>query len=530
MHRSRGGVVAAGCFAFVVVAVGSPDARADKKLHRPMPTSGTSSGTGMAPVFVPTTTKYKDTGKKPGTGKAGSASLTARALLDKSNKTELEVTTGTLDTTNAPGTLEKIQIKALNGAGEVVFTQNENKAQATGYAKLSFTNLRRGQEIQVQANVKGIDPKRMDVVNVKETVKLRPDLKAFQLAAPTTAFVHQGVTISASVAEINGDVGATGDCVLYVDGKAVDRATGVWVDAGGEVSCAFTYKFATIGTKKVDVAVEGVVPGDWDTGNQKASATIEIVEPTKPLNFWASAYDYDINDTSRSETFYKRADGSYPATADYKGTWSQTGWSQGASLSGWTQEAIGFPLKKLEASQSIDGRLIDSVSLSDVGADWSWTWTEGANSYDHSCASRYSAAYNSSVYVCSYRYKYGSTNYTHSNVSYSRWAGDVTYYSAGYGDYWGLYGSGTRYSWNYSGRNARGVREAMGGKVDLVVAVTNATGTTYKAAPSIAMQAYNYASSYPWSCSEYTWSGGYGAKYCGEYSYKRAGKNGWTAK
>ena len=72
--------------------------------------------------------------------------------------------------------------------------------------------------------------------------------------------------------------------MLIVDGVAVDRATGIWVDAGDVVSCAFLYAFTTTGSHGVTVRVEGVAPGDWDTANNEASGTIAIVDPTPPAD------------------------------------------------------------------------------------------------------------------------------------------------------------------------------------------------------------------------------------------------------
>ncbi|MGI9166054.1 MAG: hypothetical protein ACR2G5_06670 [Pyrinomonadaceae bacterium] len=46
--------------------------------------------------------------------------------------------------------------------------------------------------------------------------------------------------------ELKGDVGATADLILYADGVEVDRANGVWVDAGGTVSCVFTHTFTSL--------------------------------------------------------------------------------------------------------------------------------------------------------------------------------------------------------------------------------------------------------------------------------------------
>lgn len=515
--------------AFIGFAVVGREAQAARTLLRPAPASGTTSGTGLAPATTPAATPYKDTGKKPGTGRSGTASLSVRALVDKANQTELEITTGGAFDTNAraPGNLEKVQVKGFNASNEVVFTKNFNKAVGAGMTKLPFDDLRRGQDVQVQANVSGIDGNRNDVVTVKEQVKLRPDIKAAQLQVPKQAYIQAPVNVSATILEINRDVGARGDCVLYVDGAAVDRATGIWVDAAGSVSCAFSYIFAAVGTKKVEVAIENVVPRDWDTTNQRIAGTIEIVEPSKPLTYWAYFHDYDFDYTWRSEGWYKRSDGTYPATPDYKTADTQKGWTQSASVYGWHTDAWTFPLKQVKASTSIDGRQVDAFAMSDVAADWTYTHDAGTWHYNYSCAHRYSAEWGAGLYICAYRHKDDASKveYTRSSAHYWRYAGDVTYYSAGYNSNWSIYsGNDTRYSWNYSGRNARGSREAIGSVVSLSVEVTSGNGTAYKANPSLEVRALDWASSQPWTCSEY--GGSYSQKYCSEHKYRYVGKEG----
>src|SRR5918994_1013185 len=63
------------------------------------------------PQLVPNARRYKDTGMKPATGRSGSASLAARALLGKDGTTTIEMSTGQLDTDAAtPGSINKAQL------------------------------------------------------------------------------------------------------------------------------------------------------------------------------------------------------------------------------------------------------------------------------------------------------------------------------------------------------------------------------------------------------------------------------------
>src|SRR5437763_8768340 len=185
------------------------------------------------PQIQPNSTKYRDSGAKPATGRSGSAAIQARALRGQT-ETTVEVTTGQFDGgAAAAGKLDKVQVKVFNGHGDVLVTDNYRKGALSG-ANGSFTYdwPSRGQKVQVQANVSGIDPNRTDVVTVSTNVALRPDLTVSSITAPGQAIAGSNVTISALVGEINGDLGARANCVLKIDGAVADQANGIWVDAG----------------------------------------------------------------------------------------------------------------------------------------------------------------------------------------------------------------------------------------------------------------------------------------------------------
>jgi hypothetical protein len=112
---------------------------------------------------------------------------------------------------------------------------------------------------------------------VDETVKLRPDLAVDHITAPERTPIGMPVDITALVSERNGDVGARADCVLSADGVAIDRATGIWIDANRSVSCLFRPIFSTVGQKHLTVSLVSVDPGDYNPSNNSASASVEVV-------------------------------------------------------------------------------------------------------------------------------------------------------------------------------------------------------------------------------------------------------------
>ena len=246
----------------------------------------------------PMTEKYRDTGTKPATGRSGSAAIEARALLGANGVTDVEVTTGHFEGTGAQGSLAKVQIKVLAPNGQVIQTDNYRQSRTgPAYASFSYDALYHGQRSQVQASVTGIDGNRTDIVTVSTDVKLRPDLEAADLIAPPKAPVGSMVTVSGTVTEENGEVGARATCRLLVDGAEVAAIPGVWIDAASAITCKFRTSFATAGTKRLTLRVTDVSPGDYDLANNEATRSIEVV-PT--LHFYLYGHAKDTQGSIRT--------------------------------------------------------------------------------------------------------------------------------------------------------------------------------------------------------------------------------------
>ncbi len=73
-----------------------------------------------------------DTGKRPATGRDGSATLTTRALFNSDRTTTLEITTGALDGSTTPGNLNKVQLKTMDPNGSLLSTTNYVKLKNGG--------------------------------------------------------------------------------------------------------------------------------------------------------------------------------------------------------------------------------------------------------------------------------------------------------------------------------------------------------------------------------------------------------------
>src|SRR5258708_2243127 len=80
---------------------------------------------GAETPLIPNGVHYRESGTRPVTGRSGSASLQARALLGKDGVTELEVTTGTLDSpVPAPGEIRLAQVKLFDPNGRLSSADN----------------------------------------------------------------------------------------------------------------------------------------------------------------------------------------------------------------------------------------------------------------------------------------------------------------------------------------------------------------------------------------------------------------------
>lgn len=234
------------------------------------------------PMFVPNGVPYRNPDYKHATGRAGDATLTTRALIDQDGTTSVEVTTGALDGSDPPPyTITNLQFKLFALDGETVDTiENDNDVNA-GSVTYTYPNRPWHSQIQVQGHVlvpnASGTKERIGVVTAYERVNRLPDLSVTSLTGATQVEAQSLVSFTVTVAELNGDLGGTADCVLYIDEAEVDRVEGMWVAEAGNVACAFLIQMSDVGTHVVEARVENVTPGDWDEANNSASYTIEVV-------------------------------------------------------------------------------------------------------------------------------------------------------------------------------------------------------------------------------------------------------------
>ena len=492
----------------------------------------------------PNSQRYRDAGAHPATGREGSAALEARALLGRDGSTVFELTTGRLDAaTAAPGNLDHVQFKLLAADNTAYRTENFTGLSDGGSWTRTYAALGRHQAFQLQANVSGIDGDRTDVVTVQGAVQRRPDLTAVSIDAPAQVAPNTNVPIIATVSERNGDVGATANCVLTVDGVEADRANGIWVDAGSAVNCQFSTTFTRSGTSHATVTVESVVPGDDDLSNNSVSATITVVQPN-PFSFSASFVQVDYRSSGFKAVYDVTAqstDGSY-LYSDHN-EYTDQRFVQSATLYASRPGAMEFPIAHLEAAHASGGAELNRFAFDRVPGDYTYSYSYsdpvlGPVSFSYTLISRAAAgaAGQFALQVESATRTWGGTSTVPAGGDswtylYSwRTTGEVSYYGhdqgmqlddrAGQNYYW---------SYDYGENYSAGELSSLGSDYVMTAAITNggegAESFTIRA-PITSFSSYrvNYDGSSPY-CSDasyvdwlertveqrfcYTYSGGY---------------------
>jgi hypothetical protein len=413
------------------------------------------------------TGKYHDGSLPHATGRSGSATLAARALLGADGVTRLLVTTGSVDDPDhAPGELAKVQLKAYAPDGTKLFTQNFQRPTTGGSYEFLLPGLPYGARINVQANVRGIDRNRTDVVEVTETVKLGARL-GVTIDPPAQVVTGVPTVITGTVRETNGQAGAYTSCVLYVDGVEVDRIDHVWVDAGDVVTCAFTHTFRDDGPHDVEIRL-AAGPGDqtFVTDPPSDSGTVTALDPNPTPTFTASVMDRTVAEERLYDETWWNPDGS---NREYHQSNGEAARTQNFAMTGTIARATAFPLSTV------------SVQLSSSAGPWhSATWSGLAAALPdlsgQSCVNQLAPEHGAHFYLCSTGIGFtGSTAF-----GYTRFAGTVTYHSRVFHRQWDAVAAvETTFSWNtvdetYTGG---GQMRPLGSGVTFQVSVTDGVGT-----------------------------------------------------
>lgn len=469
---------------------------------------------------------YKDEGEKPARAQVGKTLFQARALIGKNAVTDVDVTTGALDSNVAPpGRISELHVKAFRLDGKHQFEYEVEGSRTSGGAiHVAFplpepvkgarrgddddehhqrdTHLARGQMLRLHVEAKGLRAGDEGEAEAKleQMVKYRPDLSVASLDLPSTARLSTAVDISASVVELMRDTGAHADCVLAVDGTQVDQAPGIWVDANGAVTCHFVYTFKLVGKHAVTVSAANVIPGDYDGDNNALSGSIQIVNPA------VMAYVANAVDVKSDSQFTQDVYASGGTTPDQHTVRQTVRRSQSRTLNGTIPAAINFPLKRVGYADRSDGVSLSTLSFTDVAADNQGTIADPH--YDSlTTVARFDAG--SGGWFSLRRYQNTSTGLGVTNLTFSFYGGDVTYHSEGFcKSVAGIFScAGGDYTVNTTTPGAifGAPRVALGSNYSADVIVDD--GTAYEAHPALPLSTVSRSVSAPAACYNSTVNG-----------------------
>ena len=484
-------------------------------------------------IFVSNARKYSDASQRPATGRAGSALAAMLALLAKDGSAVVEVVAGEEwtgwarertrhDDPYGDATMAKAQLKGFDPSGQLQFTRNFPGLNRP-WASLPANGLLRGGRAQVQVNVQGADPARTGVVTIDAPVLLRPDLAVVGIQRPPRAMRNTAVPIVAVVRELNGDLGTWADCVLYVNGVEADRAYGIWVDAGGTVTCAMMHMFRTIGESTLEVRLENVGLGDYDTANNAGTTRIPVMFVRSDFYFDAFAEDVTFSERSKYESTWRNASGS--VGDEWSVEREASGRVQQSSLYAYMPRAVSFPLGELFARQYTNAGTVHQMLFRNLPADWTWE-----SPYDRqTCASRSYVHFTAGrgwVSVCSYQLLTPENSVAgFTTVSYHRYAGDVTYASRGHSHFWNRdLGIDDVYWHNYEGQDVVGRFASYGLEWALFIRVID-QGSLHTVNPFVGM--LPFATNHVWPRTCWGWEDSWGSsKGCSEGSHNATGARG----
>jgi hypothetical protein len=400
----------------------------------------------------------------------GNAQLGVRTLIDSKSNALLEVTTGTFDDGSVPpGALQEVGVTITHPDRKHHDVLVFRPKTMSGYFSTPLGVLAHGEALGVGALITGID-RGIDVAAVDDTVEYRPDLAAAQIMVPATVSPGLPFSIAATVRETMGDLGATADCILSADGAVVDKATNIWVDAGGTVTCHFTATLASVGQHALHVAVANVRPGDYDMSNNGADATVNAAAQ---FTFSASAVDATYNGTDVTQVLDATGNSLYNENDTFSGS------SQSASVNGTWGVAMTFPLASVSASATSNGATWSLMGLTNLA-------TSSTDPTLGTCGAGSDSTGFNWVTVCSTTANGGSTN-----VNLSEFAGDVTYHSNGVCQQTTAFmDCSGGFTWNNANTSVYATRHPLLGSLSFNLNLADATGKTLQAFPVVPLAPY----------------------------------------
>jgi hypothetical protein len=452
--------------------------------------------------------KYRDSSAPHATGRSGSATLTGISVLGSDGVVRLSLASGGVaDPGSGRGEIAKAQVKIIGADGAVLGTINFQRINQ-GTVTLSIPGVPSNATLQVQANIRGIDGRRTDVVTITDAVRGAPELNV-DLHAPEEVIVGVPTPILAVVTEESGSQGVFATCTLMVDGQSADVVNDVWVDAGDAVTCAFTHTFTTSG----EYDLEAVVSFDPGTGAEQVTDAASVdASLANGVTYSGSAEDVITEVVKTHEYNWTHPDGSRKEYSELsaEGTRKQT-----ILVNGTLSRPVVWPVAV-------------SLQITTGYAQWldeDWAGLTGTADASGMVCVNQGMPDGGIFQLCS-----GGASPT--AFAYTRLAGTVTYRSDGWSKQWDNTGALTSHmTWNSAYETGSGGPQAKPWQtsVDLGLEITDGEGT-FTAQPSIPLAAFDEStvtSNVCWSTAPY-WLEGNSVFVCDRESVRSFGQRGTT--
>jgi gamma-glutamyltranspeptidase/glutathione hydrolase len=196
-------------------------------------------------------------------------SLQAQALLSPSGTDLVLTVTGPA----SPAVLEKVQVKARPAGAQGADTQNFfDVASPDGVATLRLTGLERGERLEIRVHVKDGPQHNLEA---ETTVLRRPDLTVTGIDVPADVVRTRAFDVTATIAEVGGDVGADAHVTLFDGPVALAEGT-VTVGAGSTSVASFRVALTRPREHTLSVAVTNVSPAEWDVAPNAATRELYV--------------------------------------------------------------------------------------------------------------------------------------------------------------------------------------------------------------------------------------------------------------
>ena len=216
--------------------------------------------------------------------------LTLSALMNADNSVDLYVGVSVKDdysTTNSVPTFSNhIQLKSYDLTGYLRWTQNyqdqiltATPPSATATAMFTYFDMVYRQPVKAKVAVQNVEKSNTELLRNITEVLWRPDLAVSTVLAPEENTVDEPFDVVATINELNKDLGATADVVLYNDGVELMRMPAASVVTEGPTVVKFEgVSLAETGVHTLTVAIENVTPGDFDASNNSLDINVTIVD------------------------------------------------------------------------------------------------------------------------------------------------------------------------------------------------------------------------------------------------------------